>query len=259
MVSVWAGMMALSKGGETMTRTQNVFQRTEKKYLLNPEQHLALEQALRGQMVPDDYGVQTIANIYYDTPDCLLIRRSLDKPIYKEKLRIRSYARVEKDSKVFVELKKKFKDVVYKRREVMCLKDAELFLAAGIALHPLSQIQREIDWFRTFHGVIPRAFIAYERQAYLDSGASGLRLTFDTNIRCRDRDLSLSASFEGNPVLPEDQTLMEVKAAGAMPLWLAEMLAGMSIYPASFSKYGRFYQEGLIRETTDGGRQIHVA
>lgn len=129
-----------------MTGLQSIFQRTEKKYLLSPEQRRALELILGEHMEPDEYGLQTIANIYYDTPDCMLIRESLGKPIYKEKLRIRSYGRAENDSEVFVELKKKFKGVVYKRREVMCLKDAEIFLETGIALHPLSQIQKEIDW-----------------------------------------------------------------------------------------------------------------
>ncbi len=241
-----------------MTKTNIVFQRTEKKYLLNPEQRRALEQALHGHMVQDDYGLQTIASIYYDTPDCLLIRRSLEKPLYKEKLRIRAYARPGQDSEVFVELKKKFRDVVCKRRAVMILKDAETFLQTGAAAHPLSQIQREIGWFRAFYGVVPRAFIAYEREAFFDPDGSGLRLTLDTNIRCRDRDLSFSAPFDGSSLLPEGQTLMEVKAAGAMPLWLAGMLSGLNIYPASFSKYGRYYQEVLSRETS-GGRQSHVA
>ncbi len=237
----------------------SVFQRTEKKYLLSPDQCRAMEQALRGYMAQDDYGLQTIANIYYDTPDCLLIRKSLEKPIYKEKLRIRSYGRAEKDSKVFVELKKKFKGVVYKRREVMCLKDAEIFLRTGVALHPLSQIQREIDYFRIYHAVIPRAFIAYEREAYFDPLGSGLRLTFDKNIRCRDRDLSLSTPLEGQAILPADKTLMEVKVRGAMPLWLTYTLSDLHVYPASFSKFGRYYQEVLSRETTGGGRQVHVA
>ena len=242
-----------------MTGLQSIFQRTEKKYLLSPEQRRALEKILKGHMEPDEYGLQTIANIYYDTPDCMLIRESLEKPIYKEKLRIRSYGRAESDSEVFVELKKKFKGVVYKRREVMSLKDAEIFLGTGIALHPLSQIQKEIDWFRNFHDVIPRAFVAYEREAYFDPCGSGLRLTFDTDIRCRDKDLRLSAPLEGKPILPDDQTLMEVKARGALPLWLAAALSGLSIYPVSFSKYGRYYQEVLSHEKTDKRRQVYVA
>lgn len=242
-----------------MTRVINVFQRTEKKYLLGPEQRRALEQALRGHMEPDPYGLQTVANVYYDTPDCRLIRESLEKPVYKEKLRLRSYGRAERDSEVFVELKKKFKGVVYKRREVMRLKDAEIFLRTGVALHPLSQIQKEIDWFRAFHDAVPRAFIAYEREAYFDPLGSGLRLTFDTDIRCRDSMLSLSAPLEGEQILPDDRVLMEVKARGAIPNWLAGTLSSLAVYPASFSKYGRYYQEVLSRDMTEKGGIIHVA
>ena len=132
-------------------------------------------------------------------------------------------------------------------------------LRTGIARHPLSQIQKEIDWFRSFHDVIPRAFVAYEREAYVDPCGSGLRLTFDTDIRCRDKDLRLSAPLEGRPILPDDRTLMEVKARGALPLWLAAALSSLSIYPVSFSKYGHYYQEVLSHEATDKRRQVYVA
>lgn len=242
-----------------MTKPISVFQRTEKKYLLDPSQRRALERALREHMEPDQYGLQTVANVYYDTPDCRLIRESLEKPVYKEKLRLRSYGRAERDGDVFVELKKKFRGVVYKRRESMRLKDAEIFLRTGVALHPLSQVQKEIDWFRAFHGAVPRAFVAYEREAYFDPLGSGLRLTFDTEIRCRDSDLSLGAPLEGERILPDGRILMEVKARGGMPLWLAGALSSLAVGPVSFSKYGQYYQDVLSRNVTGKGGISHVA
>ncbi len=242
-----------------MTGPITVFQRTEKKYFLCPQQRRPLMQMLLKHLQPDDHGLQTIANIYYDTPDFSLIRESLEKPIYKEKLRVRSYGRAEKDDQVYVELKKKFKGVVYKRREAMCLKDAEYFLRTGAAPEPLTQILKEIRWFRAFHFVVPKAFVAYEREAYFDPCGSGLRVTFDTYIRCRDRDLSLFRPLDGTQILRDDEILMEIKSGGAIPLWLADALCCLGIYPVSFSKYGYYYREFLSDKAAGDGRQFYVA
>ncbi len=76
-----------------MKATQWSFRRVEKKYLLNMEQYERLRVALRDYIVPDDYPKSTICNVYYDTPDYLLISRSLEKPVYKEKFRLRSTKR----------------------------------------------------------------------------------------------------------------------------------------------------------------------
>ena len=69
----------------------------------------------------------------------------------------------------------------------------------------------------------------------------------------------MCAPLDGKPILPDDRTLMEVKARGALPLWLAAALSSLSIYPVSFSKYGHYYQEVLSREATDKRRQVYVA
>ncbi len=242
-----------------MTGPIQVFQRVEQKYLLDPEQRDALERILAPQLIPDRYGLQTVASVYYDTPDCSLVRASLHNPVYKEKLRMRSYGRAERDGMVFVELKKKFRGVVYKRRETMRLREAETFLQTGCCPRPLSQIMKEIGYFRAFHGVVPMAFIACERQAFFDPEGSGLRLTFDTGIRCRDEGLSLDGSPDGEEILPEVRVLMEAKARGAMPLWLAAALSDLRIFPVSFSKYGRYYREILSRRMSADRRRFHVA
>ena len=81
-----------------------------KKYLISEKQYRLLMERLEGKMVPDKFPHSTITNIYYDTPEFLLARRSISKPIYKEKLRLRSYGVPHENAKVFVEVKKKFKD-----------------------------------------------------------------------------------------------------------------------------------------------------
>ncbi|MHC1787647.1 MAG: polyphosphate polymerase domain-containing protein [Christensenellales bacterium] len=242
-----------------MTDMDGVFQRIEQKYLLTRGQTALLQEDLAEHMAQDRYGLQTIASVYYDTPDFALIRQSLDKPLYKEKLRLRSYGRARQDSEVYVEIKKKFRGVVCKRRVTMPLKEAEAFLHRGITNCPQSQIQREIDRFRQAHGVLPQAYIAYDRSAWFDPLNSALRVTFDTNIRCRDRALSLNSPLEGEDLLPEGLVLMEVKTATALPLWLARALSDRGIFPAGFSKYGQYYIRHLADRGTAERSRIHVA
>lgn len=233
---------------------QMTFKRYEIKYLLDEKTYLELRKRLEGKMVVDQYGEKTVCNIYFDTPDSRLIRTSLEKPVYKEKLRLRSYGTPERNSTVFVELKKKYKGVVYKRREDMVLSEAEAYLYQGWKPGFSSQVLREIDWFLNYYGQItPAMYISYERIAMNEVKDSGLRVTFDTNILWRKEELNLKKGSWGNPILEPGQRLMEIKIAGAMPLWLGEILDKLYIYPVSFSKYGRAYQDQIKQEMKNRG------
>lgn len=233
---------------------QMTFKRYEIKYLLDEKTYLELRKRLEGKMVVDQYGEKTVCNIYFDTPDSRLIRTSLEKPVYKEKLRLRSYGTPERNSTVFVELKKKYKGVVYKRREDMVLSEAEAYLYQGWKPGFSSQVLREIDWFLNYYGQItPAMYISYERIAMNEVKDSGLRVTFDTNILWRKEELNLKEGSWGNPILEPGQRLMEIKIAGAMPLWLGEILDKLYIYPVSFSKYGRAYQDQIKQEMKNRG------
>ena len=221
------------------------FARYEKKYLITPaQQAVILREALR-HMKEDVYGRYTICNIYYDTENWSLIRTSLDKPVYKEKLRLRSYGTPGPRDRVFVEIKKKVSGVVYKRRVVMAPGDAVRYLSGDMTVSPGGQIGREIDWFQGFYQTRPRVFIAYDRSALAGIEIPDLRITFDTNLRWRDMNLDLRAGDWGNPLLLPDQILMEIKIPGAAPLWLSRVLSRAGVFPASFSKYGVCYRDFL--------------
>lgn len=231
---------------------QLTFERVEKKYLLTPAQLDALAPMLHRHMQIDQYGRHTICNVYYDTPDYRLIRTSLQKPVYKEKLRLRSYGVPGPGDTVFVELKKKYRGVVYKRRTALELTAAERWLA-GDGPAPEGQIAREIEYFQSLYRTGPAVFLAYDRAAMFGRQDPDLRLTLDENIRWRTDALALSAGDRGSPLSVQGLYLMEVKLPGVMPLWLAHGLAQMEAAPVSFSKYGCCYREFLREDVRHAG------
>lgn len=225
---------------------QNTFERIEEKYLLNPAQLGAVHDGLAGHMHPDPFGRSTVSSIYYDTEDYRLIRTSLEKPAYKEKLRLRWYGTPNANSTVFVELKKKFNGVVYKRRVQLSVAETEAFLADG-KLEGDAQVLDEIRYFMALYRPVPRVLLSYRRIAY--TGAEpGLRITFDDTVRFRTGTLRLNAGTWGREILPPERTLMEIKVPGAMPLWLSGLLTKNKIYPTSFSKYGASYRDYIYPE-----------
>lgn len=223
---------------------QTVFKRYEKKYFLTREQEEEFLKRIEGKMKLDKYGEHTTCNIYFDTPDFDLARISIEGPVYKEKLRLRSYGvPTGPDYTVFVEIKKKFEGVVYKRREQMTLEQAERYLYDGEKdINIDSQIKHELDWFLKSHPVLPAVYLAYDRRAFAGIENPDFRLTLDRNIRARRKQLKLEDGAVGEAIIPENMTLMEIKIPGVMPLWMAQILSELQIYPASFSKYGTYYK-----------------
>lgn len=222
---------------------QTIFKRYELKYLLTESQKQTILQAMEPYMALDQYGRTTIRNIYFDTENYRLIRRSIDDPVYKEKLRIRSYCRAEPQTPVFVELKKKYRKVVYKRRIALPEEEAMDWVLSKRHCHENSQIAKEIDYFLQYYGLlIPVVFLSYEREAFYDKEQTGFRVTFDDTILYRPDDLSLESEVYGLPLLPEGKILMEIKCMGAIPMWMAEILSRERIYKTSFSKYGTAYR-----------------
>lgn len=240
------------------------FERAEIKYMLNEFQYLSLRQYLEAYTVPDQYAESEILNIYYDTPDSRIIRTSLAKPMYKEKLRLRCYCIPDKNSTAFVELKKKFNGIVYKRR---------ISLPYGQALHFLnnpenpvpfseedgysSQIRREIQNFCSLYpNLRPAMIISYRRIALVGRDDPDFRITFDSDITARVTELTLEAGTKGNELLPKGCRLMELKADGAVPLPLSKKLSSLSIFQSSYSKYGTGYLSLIAPATRLGAQPV---
>ena len=222
------------------------FERIEKKYMMDRQQYETFMNAVAEELAVDEYGLHTICNIYFDTEHDDLISRSIEKPVYKEKLRLRSYGIPDRDSPVFLEIKKKYDGIVYKRRVEMKLKEASQYLSTGIRIHGGDQqIMREIDYFVRSYHPLPKQFIAYDRIAMFGIHDPQIRLTIDQNIRGRRDDLYLEHGSYGSRILPAGMYLMEIKVPGAMPVWLARILSELKIRPVSFSKYGNAYKQWM--------------
>lgn len=225
-----------------------IFKRVEKKYMLTPAQYEEFLKTIQDHMVLDEYGLSKICNIYFDTETDELVRLSNEKPVYKEKLRLRSYGIPGENDKVYLELKKKYKDVVYKRRISLTLLEAEDYLLRGIRPEKDSQILREIDYFIHFHKTVPKLYLAYDRTAWYGREDADFRMTFDSHIRSRRNHLSLSFGDVADELFEEEYWLLEIKSAGAYPLWLVRKMEELGLYPVSFSKYGAIYKKEIAKK-----------
>ncbi len=232
---------------------QKVFNRYEKKYMLTRQQYEAIRQRLEPYMEEDQYGLHTIRNIYYDTEDDELIRTSLEKPKYKEKFRVRCYGEPNAESDYFLEIKKKYKGIVNKRRIVMKPQEAKAYLENGEKPKEQSQIFREVDYVWNHYQLMPKVYLAYDRIALFGKEDAEFRVTFDQNIRSRDFDLLLEKDTDTTKLLKDGYYLMEVKIFNAMPLWFVKVLTELEIHSTSFSKYGNVYRRNLEK---NGGRKV---
>ncbi len=238
---------------EMITTAIEVFNRYEHKHLLDRKTYQRVVEIMDSKMELDEHnknhGVYQISNIYYDTCDSYLIRNSLSKPDYKEKLRLRSYGIPTLSSNVYLEIKKKYNGIVNKRRTTLKLSEAYAFLETGIPpvvddyMNP--QVLKEITYFLKIYNVEPKLCISYDRIAYFDKNDRDLRISFDMNIRSRRYDLRLENGDYGDLLLDDVVYLMEVKTSKAKPLWLTHMLSELNIRRQSFSKYGTEYNKYL--------------
>lgn len=232
---------------------QMIFKRYELKYLLTSQQREQILKAMEPYMALDQFGHSSIRNIYFDTDTFRLVRRSIERPAYKEKLRVRSYGRAGAEDPVFVELKKKYQSVVYKRRLSLPEQQAMDWLCGQSPIPVHTQIADEVAYFCSYYQTLrPVVFLSYEREAFHSRCGDDFRVTFDENILARRQELSLNADVWGTPLLEPDHVLMEIKTSGGIPLWMSHLLARQQIYKSSFSKYGTAYQT-MIFSNDKGG------
>lgn len=239
-----------------MSGYKKVFKRVEKKYKLSRTQAEKIMPVLEKYMCVDNYGKTTICNIYFDTDDFKIIRTSIEKPQYKEKLRLRCYNVPNHESPSFAEIKKKVNGTVYKRRVSMPYDDAMEFLC-NRKVQNRSQITAEIEYFLDFYKVKPKIALFYDRIAMFSKEDKNLRITIDSNMKWRIHDLDLTCGSYGNYIVDEELCILEIKVAEAVPLWFSSLMSEMGIYQTSFSKYGTAYSKHLYKNILKG-KEIHA-
>ena len=215
----------------------------------------------------DEYQDSEVYNIYFDTDNYDLIVQSIDHPVFKEKLRARSYDGYDK---VFLEIKTKILGRVYrekflegddmmrdnnlgfKRRVLITHQDFDELVSGKTTAEALAnrdvekisdiQIAREVDYLIQHFGLKPKILIYYKRKSYKDGNE--LRVTFDTDLKYRDKSLKFAKNSADKALFSDDKNIiMEIKAQNAMPLWLAKTLSAEKIYPVQFSKIGKIYEK----------------
>ncbi len=226
---------------------QTVFKRHELKYSLTKRQYELLCRCMENRMVLDSYGRHKISNVYFDTDNFSIIRHSIEKPKYKEKLRLRVYGNPGEDSVSFIELKKKYDGVVYKRRLQSTQSVAMSYLCSKTELGDTSQIKKEVDYFKGMHSsLLPSIYLSYEREAYFSPDDENFRITFDFNIKMRDVDISPYESDDDVMILSDDAVVLEVKTVKGLPFWFVDFLGKNGLYKTSFSKYGTAYNNFIL-------------
>jgi len=231
-----------------------VFNRHESKFLINSDVYEEVEKRLLQYMEIDEYNKDhefyTISNLYFDTKENDLIRNSVSKPKYKEKLRLRAYGVPDANAQVYLEIKKKVCGVVNKRRSKLKLQEAYDLVASGIKpdikKYMNAQVLKEIEYILRIYDLEPKVYLAYDRKAFFGKVNRDLRITFDSNIRTRRYDLKLESGDHGENLLDKGKWIMEVKAENNIPIWLSNLLSEYKIYKTSFSKYGKEYEKLLL-------------
>lgn len=227
----------------------DIFRRVEKKFLLNKSQYLKMKELMANYMQEDKYGKSTICNIYFDTDQYDLIRHSITKPYYKDKVRLRSYNIPNKDSRVYLEIKRKCDEVVGKRRIEIKLENFYDYIYTDEPFKTSNpQIENELYYYFNFYNLKPAMYVSYEREAFYQKDNMDFRATFDSNILARNYDLKLEKGSYGERILPKNQYILELKTLGAMPLWMVKILNDLKIKRAVYSKYGTAYTELILKE-----------
>ncbi|MCL2213776.1 MAG: polyphosphate polymerase domain-containing protein [Treponema sp.] len=235
---------------------QSIFKRHEKKYIITNEQSAVLQENLARHMIIDRCGEYLVQNLYYDTENWDIIRESIEKPLYKEKLRLRFYGDYNPESQGFLELKKKYDGIVYKRRIAFSLGEIKNKCVREIVSQAGSQISREINFFLSNREVSEKVYIAYKRTAYNGLDDQSLRVSFDRDIffRCCSFDEfnpeadvhKRSCSGDACQILSNNCLIMEIKTASSIPLWLTGSLSENKVFPVSFSKYGTCFTKHIL-------------
>ena len=219
-----------------------IIDRMEQKYFVSFDKYNKLMKLINNKLVKDKYFSERIYNIYFDNDEYEFMTKSLDKPLYKEKVRLRSYETKDKNSNVFLEIKKKFQGHGNKRRVVINYNEAKDYIDNKIIPNTNKQIMGELDYTFKKNNLKPKISLTYDRLSYAFKEDESYRVTFDTNIRYSNKKVDL-VDLDDEYCLFNDGYIMEVKTLKGYPSWFIKALNELKLYPVSYSKVGEAYKE----------------
>lgn len=222
---------------------QTIFSRNEKKYQITQHKAAQLVEAISNKMKPGKYGTYWVQNLFFDTDNWDIIHTSMEKPHYKEKMRLRCYGTPETTDRMFLEFKKKYDGVVYKRRFPIVPAELANYTINEILSRANTQIAKELVYHIQQKGVTEKFYISYNRQEFTGVHDEDLRLTIDSNISYRLDSLFFTQPQLDCSALDPNKFLLEIKMPLSIPLWLSHILSDLGIFASSFSKYAACFTD----------------
>jgi hypothetical protein len=235
---------ASARHGVDAVRT---FNRYELKYIAGRKLVTAFRDGLDSRLDRDPHGVRGFYPVwsrYYDTRDLRLYWEKIDGIRFRRKLRIRHYGApdlVTDATQVWVEIKQRVNRVTQKRRVRLAYAEA-LGLCDGMepaVYEPRDRaVIEEVLVFVQQHALRPTTVVGYVREAYVGREEDGgLRITVDSRVRGRDRDLDLYSGGENRHIIRPELSVVEIKVNERVPYWLTERIAGHNLQLVRMSKY----------------------
>lgn len=233
--------------------------RYERKYLVPNYQLAALRERVLTFVKPDKYALYdhnifpeyTVRSIYFDTPSLSSLFDKNEGYKDRKKLRVRGYNNQNEHSKVFLEIKRKNGDRIFKNRSLIPFKSLNKILEFGLGekiTENLDKSNQKEDAIKFLYQMnryhqTPVNLVVYEREPYYGKFDKGTRITFDKNIRSkRYPNLSeLYSDFDLNYVWKE-HFILEIKYFYApMPIWAKSIVNEFKLQSAPLSKYVEGY------------------
>jgi hypothetical protein len=244
--------------------------RIEYKYMMSRKDAPLLKQLLEPHTVLDKYSEimpnkeYTVRSIYFDSASFEFYHEKISGIRLRRKLRIRGYNEQEKDSYVFLEIKRKNGPAIYKHRAKVNYRDLPDLVRTGnidafVSTNGKSTKMYE-DAQRFFYQIYKRnlrpvILVVYEREAFFYKFDAGWRVTIDKNLRST-RTFTMETLYQEKNMIRMMpwHYILEIKGSGLMPPCFREIvgilkakLMAISKYTNSIDahkkKFGHFYRD----------------
>lgn len=228
--------------------------RYERKYLVPNDRLESLRKRIQPFVSRDPYAPPmgdgtfqyTVRSVYFDTPGFNSLYEKWEGVEIRKKLRIRGYDQKDDNSRVFLEVKRKKGDRIWKTRANVPYSKLDEILTLGFVNGVSDEIKgsNEVEarkFLFNMHrfGYRPVNLISYDREPFQGVFEPGLRITFDKNVRAKMwPSLSELYSEAGLRLVWKDHFILEIKYFGEkMPSWIRSVVQEYGLRHEALSKF----------------------